>query len=467
MSYISQFSAAAKLAAPVAEVDEAADDDAEAGSDEAEKEDKKAEEDTAEVREAKRKVFRDMVASVKGLRIDGPDREYEGYSNLLVSLLHSLFAATHPDFPTLVLALADSATFSQDKTASPTLAARYSAVATLFNALPVPAPASAATSSLPAQLRLSVLLKLVAYAAANDDLAVVRPALARFEQWLAEWGYGPGTAGEEEGNAAVLKVVTALAATGQQAEARALLLSHLAQPSAVAGSALSPSSSAAALATQVIVLSLALADVFDVSALSTLPSVSSPSVPALKQLLDIFQSGDVQKFDQFAAANAAVLAEHSLDRAALERKLKLLALAELCSTRVGELVAYSEIATALRLGSSAKDDGEEVETWVIDGTPVPICWGICGSTTDLHATGSHPREPHLRPPLTTAPLVPRHPRRPAIFHPRTLEPAAGPPRGLAHIARLDPRQRVQGHPLGRVLGRGRDARGDRGLKVGL
>ena len=161
MSYISQFSAAAKLAAPVAELDEAADDDAEAGSDEAEKEDKKAEEDTAEVREAKRKVFRDMVASVKGLRIDGPDREYEGYSNLLVSLLHSLFAPTHPDFPTLVLALADSATFSQDKTASPTLAARYSAVATLFNALPVPAQASAATSSLPAQLRLSVLLKLV------------------------------------------------------------------------------------------------------------------------------------------------------------------------------------------------------------------------------------------------------------------------------------------------------------------
>lgn len=364
MSYISQFSAAAKAAAPVPEVDETAE------GDEDDSEEKKVPDESDETKEAKRKVFRDMVASVKGLRIEGPDREFEGYSNLVLSLFLSLFAPSHPDYSTLVLALVDSATFNNERTAAPTLAARYTAVATIFNALPVPVPSS--SDVLPSALRLSVLLKLVSYAASNDDFAVIRPALARFESWLVEWGYGAGTSGEEEGNAAVLKVVSALASKGKQAEARSILLAHLAAPSAVPGSAVTPSSSGAALATQVIVLSLALPDVFDVSALSTLPSVSAPSVPALKTLLDIFQSGDVAAFESFATEHAALLAEHKLDSAALERKLKLLALAELCSNRVGELVSYAEIATALRLASSASDDGEEVETWVIDGAPTPL-----------------------------------------------------------------------------------------------
>ncbi|KAL8278459.1 hypothetical protein RQP46_009149 [Phenoliferia psychrophenolica] len=388
VSYISQFSAAAKLAAPVAEVDDAPESESGSDKDADAVEDKKVEEDTDEVRDAKRKVFRDMIASVKGLRIDGPDREYEGYSNLLLSLLLALFPSTHPDFPTLVLALVDSATLSQDRATSPTLAARYTALATLFNALPVPTPASPVAAS----LRLSVLLKLVAYAAANDDFAVIRPALARFEQWLLEWGYGPGTSGEEEGNAAVLHVVTALAAKGQQVEARSLLLQHLAQPSAVAQTSASPSSSAAALATQVIVLSLALPDVFDVSALSALPAVAAPSVPALKELLDIFHSGDVAAFEQFATSKAAVLAEHKLDPAVLERKLKLLALAELCSKRVGELVPYAEIAGALRLASSATDDGEEVETWVIDAIRASLISGrLSQPLLSFHVTRAAPR----------------------------------------------------------------------------
>ncbi|KAK4705798.1 translation initiation factor 3 subunit M, partial [Phenoliferia sp. Uapishka_3] len=388
VSYISQFSAAAKLAAPIPEVDE---DAAEEELDE-DKEDKKVEEDSDETREAKRKVFRDMVASVKGLRIDGADREYEGYSNLILSLLFSLFSTAHPDFPTLVLALVDSAIFSQDKTVFPSLAARYMAVATLFNTLPVPTPSSSESSNLPASLRLSVLLKLIAYASANDDFAVIRPALAKFESWLIEWGFGPGTSGEEEGNAAVLQVVTTLAAKGQKVEARTLLLSHLSAPSAVAGKSITPSSSAAALATQVIVLSLALPDVFDVSSLSTLPSVSSPSVPELKMLLDIFQSGDVAAFEAFAKSNAQVLADHKLNPSVLERKLKLLALAELCSKRVGELVAYSEIATALRLASSASDDGEEVETWVIDAIRATLISGrLSQPLLSFHVTRAAPR----------------------------------------------------------------------------
>ena len=38
----------------------------------------------------------------------------------------------------------------------------------------------------------------------------------------------------------------------------------------------------------------------------------------------------------------------------------------LCSERVGETVQYGEIAKALDLGTDG-DEGEEVETWVIDG----------------------------------------------------------------------------------------------------
>lgn len=363
VSYISQFAAAAKQAAPVPEPKQRAEGEEEQDEqDDEEEEDKKEVEETEEQREAKRKVIRDLLSSIKGLRLEGTDKEFEGFANLLLSLILSLFAATHPDFPQLILILSDALAFTSStsavtSSANPSLSSRYASLAILFNSLP----------STVSNLRLTVLLKLITFAAAHDDFSVIAPALARLESWLLEWGFGPGTPGEEEGNAAVSTVVGALIAKSKLAEARSILLAHLSSPSAVQGTSSSPSASGAKLASQLITLSLALPSVYDFSALSAIPAVASPSTPALAELLAIFQQGDVAAFEKFVGGNKSVLDEQKLEQQQLETKLKLLALAELCSKKVGETVTYDEIAEALRLQAGADDDGEEVETWVIDG----------------------------------------------------------------------------------------------------
>lgn len=367
VSYISQFTAAAKAATPSssssAEVEEGnADEEEEVAAEE-----KKDVEDSEETVQAKRKVIRDLLSSIKGLRLEGTDKEFEGFANLLLALILSLFPATHPDFPTLILILSDALLFSAERIANPTLSTRYAALAIVFNSLPPTLT----------NLRLTTLLKLITYAASNDDFPVIAPALERLESWLLEWGFGPGTAGEEEGNAAISTVVSALLAKSKATEARTLLVAHLSSPSAVSGSSSTPSAWAAKLASQLITLSLALPTVYDFSTLSSIPAVASPSTPQLAQLLAIFQQGDVAAFEQFVASHEhqQVLEEHQLDKAQLETKLKLLALAELCSKKVGENVSYDEIAQALRLsGGGKEDDGEEVETWVIDGAFLALRW---------------------------------------------------------------------------------------------
>lgn len=50
-----------------------------------------------------------------------------------------------------------------------------------------------------------------------------------------------------------------------------------------------------------------------------------------------------------------------LDKAQLERKIRLLVLSDLGSKNIGRDVPYSEIASALMI------EVEQVETWVIDG----------------------------------------------------------------------------------------------------
>jgi translation initiation factor 3 subunit M len=106
---------------------------------------------------------------------------------------------------------------------------------------------------------------------------------------------------------------------------------------------------------------------FSISRRSPLPAVSSPSVPELSKLFSIFLKGDVSTFHSFSKSNDSILKEQGLDVDQLEKKLKLLALAELCSKRVGEWVSYADIAKALNHEIESGDDSEEVETWTIDG----------------------------------------------------------------------------------------------------
>jgi len=365
-SFVSRLSSAAQEAQPPApEVSEEEEQ-------ESEEEVKKVEE-SEETREAKRKVVADLLASVKETRLEATDKEFEGFSNLVLSFILSLFPTEHSDFASHILTLADAISFSGDRTANPTLSTRYATLATLFNSLP------SSTGPLN-QLRLAVLLKLISFAATNDDFAVILPAVNKLESYLLSWGFGPGTQGEEEGNAAVSQVVEVLVQKGKFVEARSLLVSHLSSPSAVEGQSATPSSSASQLASSLIALSLALPDVYDFASLTTsrYPALASPSSSELKQLLEVFQQGDLPAFQtiSFPISVAAI----TLEKEQLDKKLRLIKLAELCSERVGETVEYGEIAKALDLKTSGDEEGEQVETWVIDGEY--ISWFVFLIRTD-------------------------------------------------------------------------------------
>lgn len=351
--FVQQLASAAQEAQPPAPAREASDeedDDVEAT--------KVVE--SEETRQQKRAVVEQLLASIKGTRLEATDKEFEGFSNLVLSFILSLFPTDHADFASHILTLTDAVSYTADRTANPSLSTRYATLATLFNSLP-------SSSGALNQLRLAVLLKLVSFAASNDDFAVILPAVNKLESYLVEWGFGPGTQGEEEGNAAVSQVVDVLVNKGRFAEARALLASHLSSPSAVSGQAATASASASQLASSLVALSLSLPDVFDFASLTTAryPALASPSTPELKQLLDIFQRGDLAAFGSVSFPIS--VASITLEKEQLDKKLRLIKLAELCSERVGETVEYGEIAKALDLQTSSDEEGEQVETWVIDG----------------------------------------------------------------------------------------------------
>ncbi|GJN88180.1 hypothetical protein Rhopal_001145-T1 [Rhodotorula paludigena] len=356
--------------------------------------------ETDEHRQAKRAVVADLVASLDGVRLEATDKEFEGLANLVLSLVLALYPATDAEYPALVRNLAAALSrVNPDKPqqANPSLSARYSALATLFNALPLADPTSDA-------LRLDLLLQLVAFAATNDDLAVIAPALDKLEQWLADWGFGPGSDGEERGHEAVQHVVDALVAKGAAADAaraRALLLAHLAaSPSTSSGASPSSSPAAAGLASTLVALSLAAPDVYDFHALTPARYPALAALPApLAALLSTFQQPSSSSSSSTSSSSTPSVPTDALesvpavplDQAQLEKKLRLARLAELCSGRVGQSVAYAEVAQAVGISAQGDDATEEVETWVIDAIRASLLQGrLSQPTQTLHVSRASP-----------------------------------------------------------------------------
>jgi translation initiation factor 3 subunit M len=256
------------------------------------------------------------------------DKEFEGWSNLILSLVLSAGVEVSSAVETLV---AIYTTPSASSTTAPTLSARYAALATLFNALP---------SSSASAAKLSVLHALVNFTTSNDDVAVLAPVLSALPTIFSALSLSSSSSIDAE----LLKIIKVLVASGNEKQARQVLEAH----GAKTGS----------LADLQVALSLSASDVYDFSSLSGL----TPSSSDLQSLLSIFLRGDVAAF---SSASIPKVDGVELSKEQLERKLKLGKLAELCSERVGEQVAYEEVAKALEL--SGGEDGEEVETWVIDG----------------------------------------------------------------------------------------------------
>ncbi|GAA6033311.1 hypothetical protein JCM8097_006686 [Rhodosporidiobolus ruineniae] len=334
--------------------------------------------DTPETLGQKRDVVNSLLATLKqadGGKVDfQSDREFEGWSNLVLSLVLSLVASQDADLSSAVDTLTSTYTAphsSSSPAAPPSLPARYTALTTLFNALSTSAVDS----------KLAVLTRLVAFAAANDDVAVLAPVLSALPAVFAALADGLSA---QKRDATVLAIVRALVGRGAASEARKVAEAHL-RAVAAAGE---KTPEQGQLADAVVALSLAAADVYDLSRLSSL----SPATASLGQLVAIFLNGDVAAFSSFDFGAVAEAVEGvSLDKDQLEKKLKLVKLAELCSERVGETVAYEEIREVLQLAKAGEDDGEEVETWVIDAIRASLLSGrLSQPTQSLSVTRALP-----------------------------------------------------------------------------
>merc|ERR1711939_1196643 len=337
-----------------------------------------SEEKLEEVREAQRTLVSDLLAAAEGSRLEATDRELEGFSNLILSFVLNLFSVSNPAFSANILRLVSLVLTGADRPTLPSLSARYTALATLFNALPTSQSPDSSTES----LRLNLLVQMIEFALANDDFAIVASPPASIHSWLIEWGFAVGCAQEQYGNEAVASIVKALIAKSHSEPARQVVVTHISQ--SASGTSNSPDS-LAALVTVLAVSTLAQPDVYDFGQLAALPSYASSAAGQLGELAAIMGRGDVAALDAFVAANGGLLSEHSLEASALTYKLRLVALAELCSRRVGDSVPYAEAAE--------KDEGEEVENWLIDAIRAGLVSGKLSQTTrSFRITQAAPRE---------------------------------------------------------------------------
>ncbi|GEM09034.1 PCI domain containing protein [Rhodotorula toruloides] len=330
--------------------------------------------DTPETRERKRQVVAELVASLDNVRLEAQsDREFVGFANLVLSLVLGLYDAEEEEYAQLVRQLAAALTFTDSSSGlranvNPSLAARYTSLATTFNSLPASANS----------LRLSLFRSLVAFTAKNDDTSVVLPALKdSFVSWLLdEWKVESDVADE-----AVFEVVDTLVSKSLTKEALALLRAYLAKTK-------STSDSTARLAAKLVTLSLSAHDVYDFASLvpSTYPSLSSSFPSSLSSLLKTFQS------PSWSSSLPSDLGSSDLDRGALATKLRLIKLAHVCADRVGQSVSYDEIAKAVGVEAAAGgDEGEEVETFVIDAIRASLLQGrLSQPTQTLYITRVSP-----------------------------------------------------------------------------
>ena len=150
-------------------------------------------------------------------------------------------------------------------------------------------------------------------------------------------------------------------------------------------------------AIQAISTSLKLPSVFDFDTLFKIDAIIKLQGHALFSLLRVFLSGGLEDYKKWESEHSGSIEKYGdcprcqgsqgpilifeflsgLDKAQLERKIRLLTLASLGFQNIGKDVPYATLASALQV------DQSEVEKWVIDGTLFPFIHTFIPSTSLL------------------------------------------------------------------------------------
>jgi len=327
------------------------------------------EQETEETKEAKRKLVEELWSKLQPscfAKID--DRELEAATNLLLTLMLS-FLSNHPNFSQFASQLLEAIATSDGKT---TAYGRYNALFTLFNALPAP---SAPTANY-VPLQLTILSRLVDMAASHlEDLAILLPSLLRLPSYLTQWKL----VSSPIGITTIEKVIRLCEQGGRLEDAFNLSILYLSSPDFSKGHRCID---ADRVATQAVKLSLTLPNCYDWDLLEDVVPISqylksNPEGQATySKLISLLRSPST-KFDQIekeltsnAKLQTALPAEA---KNLVQRKARLLTLTDLCGSRVGGEVKYSEVKDCLGLTVPIEeDDGMEVEEWVINAVKASL-----------------------------------------------------------------------------------------------
>jgi len=98
-------------------------------------------------------------------------------------------------------------------------------------------------------------------------------------------------------------------------------------------------------------------------------AVQSAKEHKLFALLKIFLAGSLADYLSWESSNQDVLKEFTLDTSSLQKKIRLLALASLCSHNIGQDLSYASISSALQV------ETDRVEYWVIEGIRSKLIFG--------------------------------------------------------------------------------------------
>ncbi|CAE6511112.1 unnamed protein product [Rhizoctonia solani] len=307
--------------------------------------------------ERKKKVIGMVREKVVGLG-EGSDREIEGFFNLLNSHLVTLFTET-PELEPHVSALVATILGAPENYTG----VKYRVLSNLFNSLP-------RSSS----LRPSVYRALLGVASDQGELDVLQIDRADVNRWLSEWNIS-----EEDKSAFLDTIAEAFRKAGDVEIAYGYQLAYLRSVSASSPKALEAS-------TRVISSAVSEPSIFDLDTLLRVDTLQAAKDHPLFALLKVFTAGGLEQYHEWEASHASTLSEFGMDKDALLRKIRLLTLASIASTKIGRDISYAEVASVLQVQDT------EVETWAIDAIRHKLIGGkLSQATSSIHITRSSTR----------------------------------------------------------------------------
>jgi len=306
--------------------------------------------------EERRKAALTLVVNETKRLQEGSEKETEGFYNLLFAHLLTQFSPDSPDTKEHIAVLLPVIVSSSEAAHL-----KYRILSNLFNVIP-------RRSS----LRLPVYKNLLGLAASNDDLDRLGLTRAEVEKWLQEWEISA-----EEKSELLKAIADAYARCGESATSFEYTLAYIRSL---------PTSSSHDAAVNAIVTALRLPTFFDFDPLFRLDAVVAAKDHELFSLLQIFLNEGLPQYKAWEESHADAFSTYSLDKAQLERKIRLLSLATLGFQNVGRDLPYPVIAETLQV------EVADVERWVIDVIRAGLLSGRLSQTGQtLHVTRATPR----------------------------------------------------------------------------